>query len=142
MSTPAAASKQAAQQARGVLAEAGDDRIILEIPGTDYRIQLQVYQRPKSAVGKRIVGTIRAMAKRIDVVHSGGRYLEPLYGRPRRIQGEVLHIDAAENAVVVDAGVPVVCKVTDARQKAMDFKPGDFVSFDAMPGATFTPVAG
>ena len=39
--------------------------------------------------------------------------------------------------VVVDAGMPIHCRPTDARQKAGDFQPGDFVSFDVLRGATF-----
>ena len=126
--------------ARGVLAESGFERITFEVPGTSYRFELLVYQQPRTPVGKRIVGTIRAQAKRVDLVHTGGRYVEPVYGRPRRVQGEVLAIDAVENTITVDAGLPIVCRLTDARQKAGDFPPGSFVSFDVTPGASFTPV--
>lgn len=135
MPTPTAAQPTLA---RGVLAEAASDRIVLEVPGTSYRVHLQVYQSPRTPVGKRIAGTIRASAKRVDVVATGGRFIEPVYGRPRRLQGEVVHIDASENSVTVDATIPIVCKLTDPRQKAGNFKVGDFVALDVTPGATFT----
>lgn len=128
--------------ARAILAESAEDRVVLTIPGTDYQIHLLVYQRPSTPIGKRIIGTIRAAARRVDVVRTGGRYVEPVYGRPRRIQGEIIAIDGADNSITVDAGMPIVCKVGDARQRADQFKVGDFVSFDALPGSSFTPHIG
>ena len=124
--------------ARGVLAESTDDRIVLSIPGTDYQLHLAVYQRPSTPVRKRIIGTIRAQARRIDVVHTGGRYVEPVYGRPRRVQGEIIAVDPGSQTVTVHAGIPLVCK-TDGAQRAEKFQVGDFVSFDVQPGASFTP---
>jgi len=55
-------------------------------------------------------------------------------------------LDARLNALVVNAGggvavdglpLPIVCKLTDARQKAADYAVGDFVGFDVLDGATF-----
>lgn len=124
--------------ARGVLAQTGDDRIILAVPGTDYQLHLNVLRAPSTPVGKRIVGTIRATARRVDVVNTGGRYIEPVYGRPRRVQGQVTAIDAGAQTITVHAGVPVVCTLSTG-QRADAFKVGDFVSFDVMAGSTFTP---
>ncbi|HBS29115.1 MAG TPA: hypothetical protein DEB06_06610 [Phycisphaerales bacterium] len=126
--------------ARGILSESSDDLIVLSIPGTDYQLHLAVYQRPHSPVGKRILGTIRAHARRIDVVKTGGRYIEPVMGTPRRVQGQVIAIDGANQSICVHAGVPVLCK-TEARQRPDQFKVGDFVSFDVQPGASFTPTS-
>ncbi len=39
----------------------------------------------------------------------------------------------------MNAGVPMVCTLTDARQSASQFEPGQFVSFDVLDGATLTP---
>lgn len=124
--------------ARGVLSESSDDRIVLGIPGTDYELHLAVYQKPSTQIGKPIAGTIRAQARRIDVVHTGGRYLEPVYGRPRRVQGEIVAVDPGAQTVTVHAGVPIVCK-TEGAQRAEQFQVGDFVSFDVRAGASFTP---
>ncbi|MDX2115755.1 MAG: hypothetical protein SFZ24_09105 [Planctomycetota bacterium] len=128
--------------ARGVLAEASSDRVVLTIPGTDYQLHLGVYQRPAAAVGKRLIGRINASARRVDVVNTGGRYIEPVYGRPRRVQGQVTAVHPGENSITVHAGAPMVCKLTDPRQKAEQFKVGDFVSFDVLAGATFHETAG
>ena len=71
-------------------------------------------------------------------MQTGGRYFEPVYGRPRRVQGSVIGIDASTNSVIVDATVPIHLSPTDARQKAADFQPGQFVTCDVLDGATFT----
>lgn len=109
----------------------------LTFPNTSYELHLVASSAVNTPPGKRVVGTIRARAKRMDVVKSGGRFIEPVFGRPRRVQGTVIAIDGG--AVVVDAGVPIHCELTDPRQKPGDFAPGDFVGFDVLDGATFTP---
>ena len=43
-------------------------------------------------------------------------------------------------AGAVNAGVPIVCLLTQVKQKAGGFAPGQFVGFDVMEGATFTQV--
>jgi len=123
----------------GVLAEKSDDRVIISLPETCYEFHLNVYKPVTTPVGKRITGTIRAQARRIDVVKTGGRYIEPVNGRPRRVQGVITAIDASERTVTVDAGVPIVCKV-DARQAPGDFNVGDFVTFATLSGSSFSPV--
>lgn len=110
--------------------------IKLAVPNTSYSLHLQPTGAMPSGerIGKRLIGTIRAKARRIDIVGTGGRYVEPVFGRPRRVQGTVLKITA--DAVVVDAGLPIHCTPQDARQKPSDFQPGQFVSFDVLDGAT------
>lgn len=143
MLTPAPTSRIDQRLARGVLAEivaptaTKPGYVVMAVTGTNYQIHLQPTGPITAAVGKRLIGTIRAEARRIDAVETGGRYIEPVYGRPRRVQGTVVAIEP--DAVVVDAGVPIHCVPTDARQKASDFQPGQFVSFDVAAGAIFTP---
>jgi hypothetical protein len=109
--------------------------VVLTFPNTSYQMHLVPDGEVTGEVGKRIVGTIRASARRVDECRSGGRYVEPVYGRPRRVQGMVRAIE--DDAIVVDAGVPIRCTLTDARQKPGDFEVGDFVTFDVLDGATF-----
>ena len=132
-------SAPATIHARGVLFETGPRQIVMALPGTEYRLHLKVSQQPQTEVGKRIIGTIRAKARRIDIVRSGGRYVEPVYGRPRRIQGEILVVDPYKRAVTVDAGFPIECEL-DERQQPSQFKVGDFVSFDVAAGSSFVPL--
>jgi hypothetical protein len=127
------------RHSRTTLLEKGPDGVVLGVPGSDYRLHLSVYQQPHQETGKRVVGTIRAQARRIDTTRTGGRYIEPVYGRPRRIQGEVVAVDAAEQTVTINATVPIVCK-TNGVQRAEQFKPGDFVATDLKSGASFVPL--
>ncbi|MEM9165977.1 MAG: hypothetical protein AAGB48_03020 [Planctomycetota bacterium] len=141
MLKPAPTSAIDPKLARGILEEVSEPTatkpafVVLSFPNTSYRTHLEPVGEIRAEVGKRIVGTIRAEAKRIDVVTTGGRYVEPVYGRPRRVQGTVIAVH--EGAVVVHAGMPIHCTPTDPRQSAEDFEPGQFVSFDVMRGATF-----
>jgi hypothetical protein len=111
--------------------------IIFSVPNTSYELHLLPTSEIKTQPGKRLLGTIRAQARRIDIVQTGGQYIEPVMGRPRRVQGTIIAI--AGDAVVVDAGVPIHCRPTDARQQAANFALGQFVSFDVLDGSTFTP---
>lgn len=112
------------------------------VAGTSYQIHLlyadssnATLQAKLGTISKRLIGTIHAQAKRIDIVQTGGQYVEPVMGRPRRVQGSVVAIKG--NEVVVDAGVPIHCTPTDPRQNAAQFQVGQFVSFDVMDGARF-----
>jgi hypothetical protein len=144
MITPAPTSKIAPHLARGILAavmpatatKAG--YVTIAVPNTSYELHLVPTVPLSTAVGKRVVGTIHVQARRIDMVETGGRFIEPVYGRPRRVQGIVVQVDAAAGTLTVDAAVPMVCK-TDGRQKPSDFEVGQFVSMDVQDGATFTP---
>ncbi|MBX3357791.1 MAG: hypothetical protein KF745_05115 [Phycisphaeraceae bacterium] len=110
---------------------------IVSFPNTDYRTYLVPTGAVTAQPGKRVSGTVQARARRIDSVLTGGRYVEPVYGHPRRVQGSVIAV--TPGAVVVNAGFPIHCTPTDPRQKASDFQVGDFVSFDVMEGASLSP---
>ncbi len=107
----------------------------LRFSNTNYELHLRPVGEVKAEEGKRIIGTIRARARRMDKVGTGGRYVEPVTGRPRRVQGMVVAIEG--DAVVVHAGVPIHCTPTAPGQKASDFEIADFLSFDVLEGATF-----
>lgn len=111
----------------------------VSIPNTGYVLHLVPAGAIASRPGARIVGTIRARVRRVDEVATGGRYIEPVIGRPRRVQGTIVSIDDAGNAIVVDAGVPMHCTLTDPRQRATQFEPGQLVAADVLDGATFEP---
>lgn len=113
--------------------------IKLTFANTNYEMHLIPSGQVQAEDGKRIIGTIHAQALRIDRVGTGGRYVEPVHGRPRRVQGLVVAIEP--QAVVVNAGVPIHCTPTAPGQKASDFEVGDFVSFDVLDGASFKQVS-
>lgn len=149
MITPSPTTKLDPTLARGTLNEvvpATDTKpayIKFAVPNTSYELHLVPQGEIPVTPGhpaKRLIGTIRVSARRLDTVGSGGRYVEPVMGRPRRVQGTVVQV--VGGAVVVDAGVPIHCVLTDERQKPDEFRPGQFVSCDVLDGATFTPRAG
>lgn len=113
--------------------------IALRIPNSNYELHLVPAGAITAEPGKRLIGTIRAKARRMDSVGTGGKYVEPVAGRPRRVQGRVLAIDAERGEVLVDAGVPILTTPTDARQAPTGFRVGQLVSFDALEGSTFEP---
>jgi hypothetical protein len=136
MSTPTTSG----DAATGVLASSEDGQIVLALPGTDYRLHLQLAGPIDAPSGKPITGRITAKARRVDVVHRGGRFIEPLYGRPRRLQGTVVATDPHENTITVKCGggCPFVCRLM-AGQRAINFDVGAFVGFDVEAGAGFEP---
>lgn len=128
---------------RGVLEEVRAETatrpasIVLGLYNSDYRLHLLPVGEITAEPGERVIGTIRAEAKRVDVVKTGGKFVEPVYGRPRRVQGRVIETDTSRNTLTVEAAAPFVCRLTDHRQRASDFEAGQFVSFDVLNGATF-----
>ncbi len=141
MITPSPTTKIDPTLARGVLSEVvvatatKPAFVKVSFPNTSYEMHLLPVVSPQTEVGKRILGIVRAKARRIDNVQSGGKFVEPVSGRPRRVQGRVIAI--AGDSIVVDAGVPIHIFPTDPRQKASDFQAGMFVGFDVLDGATF-----
>ena len=142
MITPSPTTKIDAGLARGTLgANVGATAtkpayIKFAVPNTSYEMHLIPSAPVAVAPGKRLIGVIGVKARRIDVVDTGGQFLEPVFGRPRRVQGTVIR--AENGAVVVDAGVPIHITPTDARQRAEQFTPGQLVSCDVLDGATFS----
>lgn len=113
--------------------------ITFEIPTSNYKLHLIPTAPVTVAAGKRLIGTVTVQARRVDETKTGGRFIEPVYGRPRRVQGNIVAVDEGANIIVVNAGVPVHIKLTDPRQKAADFTVGQFVGMDVLDGGTFTP---
>lgn len=120
-------------------AGAKQGEIALNLPGTDYQLHLAVTAAPATNAQKRVTGKILAQARRIDIVNTGGIFIDPVIGRPRRIQGRIIAQDAAANTVTVKAVAPFICKL-DAQQKADSFPVGALVSFDIERGALFEPM--
>ncbi len=124
---------------RGVLKEKSDERIVLSIPNTNYQVHLAIESPIEESLNKRISGHIVGRAKRVDTVNTGGPYVEPVIGRPRRLQGMIIGSDAKANTLTVYCGIPVTVTLT-MDQKAADFEPQQLVSFDVERGATFKPL--
>lgn len=122
----------------GVVDEVHSDWVQVRVPDTNYRLRLVPVQGLTLAVGDKVSGVIRAQALRMDVVPAGGRYIEPVQGRPRRVQGRVVGGNVSNNEVYLKAG-PGVVVTPMAPQRASDFSIGQMVSFDVRDGATLEP---
>jgi len=150
MITPGPTSKIAPHLVRGTLEEKMPEgaeiasRVVITPSGTPapYRLHLIPTGPIATAVGKRIVGTVAVGARRIDRVDTGGRFIEPVWGAPQRVQGTVIGTDADHAlgpVVIVNAGVPVHLIVFAPGQSPEAFGEGELVGCDVMEGATFTP---
>jgi len=124
---------------RGTLLDSQPGRIVLGIPGTDYRLHLTVAAPIHAKVGRPITGRIDVHARRIDITRRGGQFIDPVYGRPRNIQGCVIETGPDRTTIVVKAAVPLHVRVQPP-QKPTDFEVGSIVGFSVDPGATFLPV--
>lgn len=122
--------------ASGLLLERFEGAIVLGLPGTDYQLHLAADESMSAAPGTRLSGRIGARARRVDKAGGGGRYIEPVYGRPRRLQGRIAAADHVANTITVHCVCPVVCELV-SDQRAADFHIGDFVTFDVERGARF-----
>ncbi|MFA9477477.1 hypothetical protein ACERK3_04130 [Phycisphaerales bacterium AB-hyl4] len=120
----------------GRLEEKSDDQIVLHVLGSDYRLHLVTEGPVDAEVGDRITGTIHLHPRRVDVFPSGGRFVEPVFGRPRRMQGRVAGGDVSANTLFVQCGPGVIAHLM-ASQKASDFAIGQIVGADVQRGATF-----
>ena len=113
---------------------------MLHKPGTDYALELAIDPEAVIEPGGMVTGEIRVEAARIDTIKTGGRYIEPLAGPPRRVAGRVIEPDPHANVIVVDAGpFPVVCTPSHP-QRSKDFEHGQLVTMGVRPGAVFVPV--
>ncbi len=123
--------------AQGTLLEQRDGMIVLGLPGTEYQLHLRVSNPLQTPAHRPVSGKIVARAKRVDVVQTGGRFIEPIYGRPRRLQGAVVATNPGRSSITVDCGpCPFECVLT-ANQRAASFPIGALVSFDVESGAVF-----
>ena len=80
----------------GIVVKTQDNTLTLRLPGTNYQPSFtSVGAAP--AVDAKVAGIVRLKARRIDLPVAGGLYVEPVAGRPRRIQGRVIGIDGVKN---------------------------------------------
>ncbi len=136
---PPATAPDSSLVVQGRLEEKSDGRIVLSLPGTDYRLHLQIDGPIETDTGSRLAGRIFARALRVDRVRTGGRFIEPVFGRPRRLQGHIVALDPTANTLTVRCPCPITCELT-AHQRAGQFSTGQLVSFDIQSGARIVPL--
>ena len=111
--------------------------VTLRVPGANYRNSFVFHGQPAGLpVGARVRGTIHAPAWKVDCVELGGNYVEPLFGRPRRMQGTILSVNTARNELTVQVGYEATVKLPKGA-KAETFKVGERVGWDNIEIPTF-----
>jgi hypothetical protein len=113
--------------------------VTLAVPNTNYRNAFLIRNASTSLrSGERVRGTIHAPAWKVDRVDLGGNYVEPLYGRPRRMQGTILSVSPGTNELTVKVGYEVTVKLPE-KYKASDFQPGERIGWDNIDIPMFEP---
>lgn len=119
---------------RGQLLEQGDGRVVIGIPGSDYQLHLASDGAVQSNKHGEVRGVVRAKAGKLERVGSGGIFIEPVYGQPRRVQGRVVRKDSAANTLTVQGPCVVVAEL-EATQRATDIPIGELVAFNVHSGS-------
>jgi hypothetical protein len=125
--------------ARGKVVEATDAHVIFAPLETNYRLYLSASQRYTGPLNQIIEARIRAKARKVYTVPSGGGFISPIFGSPRTIQGRALLVE--DRQVVLRAGFPIAIDLPQ-NDDAVDLDDG-FISVGvivnvvALPGATF-----
>ena len=127
---------------RGKVSEVKDAAVVFVPADTNYALHLQTASPYTGPLQQTISATIRAKAKKVYTVPSGGGFLSPLLGPPRTIQGRALHVE--NGWVVIRAGVSVVVELPTA-DDALDLQEGpiavgSIINVVAEPGATMAVV--
>lgn len=125
--------------ARVYLLESTPEKVVVQIPSTNYQLHLHCPAEPEVSPQGRTRGVIRCRVWKVDLVSPGGAFIEPIYGRPRRVQGRVTEHVAGENALVVSVhGCPIVGHLSE-RWAASEIPIGTLVGLDCYEGASFEP---
>ncbi len=113
-------------------------QVTLRVPGFSYANTFALAgETPAGLVaGARVRGTIHAPAWKVDRVELGGNYVEPLAGRPRRMQGTILAVNSAANELTVQVGYEAVVRLPTGC-RAADFQVGQRIGWDNLQMPTF-----
>ena len=126
-----------------------EDSVVLGVHHTDYLIRLTPsvapadFPVPASRRNRRIRGTVEGRALKMHRADAGGRFIEPVHGQPRIVQGTVSRVDAANDRILMDIVVPMWITVETAvtGQDASEFQPGELLNFYLESGTRFIPEA-
>ena len=123
-----------------IVAQIESGLITLRANGCNYVNTFAIAGTPPPTLlpGARVRGTILAPAWKVDRVELGGNYVEPLAGRPRRMQGAILAVNAAANELTVQVGYEVTVKLP-VKYRASDYEIGQRIGWDNLEIPTFTP---
>ncbi|MEO6435659.1 MAG: hypothetical protein ABIP55_07840 [Tepidisphaeraceae bacterium] len=141
MSTGTAATENAYATAGKVIAV--KDGLVVFVPrGSNYELHLKTQGQYAGPVGSPVRAILRATARKVWTVPSGGNFVVPIVGPTRIIQGRVKAADA--KLIVVHAGATFVVALPSA-DSAIDLPNGPIavgtmVNVTALPGASWERV--
>jgi hypothetical protein len=124
-----------------------EDSVVLGVHHTDYLIRLipsvapADFPVPASRRNRRIRGTVEGRALKMHRADAGGRFIEPVHGQPRIVQGTVCRVDAANDRILMDIVVPmwITVETEVTGQDASDFQQGELLNFYLESGTRFIP---
>ncbi len=125
--------------AQGKVSEVRDDAVIFRPAATQYALELKPAGGSFTGpIGVPVEALIRAVARKVWTVPSGGLFVTPLSGPPKIIQGRVLHVE--DRRIVLHAGSPFIIDLPEA-DTAYDLqiggiRAGGMVNVTIFPGAT------
>lgn len=125
--------------AKGKVLRIEGDAVVFAPSGTTYELLLKgAYSGPLNVPVSIL---IRAEARKIFTLPTGGNFVAPIFGPPKVLQGRVRAVSPADNTVVVQAGVPVLLKLPPD-DTAIDLNNGaistrTMLNATVMPGARF-----
>jgi hypothetical protein len=124
--------------AHGKVLSYADGFVIFAPTGTNYELKLAAAGY-SGAIKLPIKAIIRATARKVYTVPSGGNFITPIFGPPRIVQGRVRLAD--ERSLVVHAGCAIHIELP-AADDAIDLTNGPIavgrmVNVICLPGARF-----
>jgi len=127
----------------GKIIEVLDDAVVFAPSGTSYELRLKSDGRYTGALNTPVEVIIRATARKVWTVPSGGNFISPIKGPPKIMQGRVAYAD--EKQLIVRAGAIFLIDLPSA-EHAVDLPNGPIavghmVNVTAFPGATIEIVA-
>lgn len=126
--------------ARGKIIAMQESAVVFSPANTNYELRLDARRSLGGLkIGVTIDALIRVSARKIWTVPSGGNFIEPIFGPPRKIQGRVRYLD--EDQMVLHCGVPILVSLP-ADPSAFDLvrglvKVGGLANVSVLPGGTF-----
>src|SRR5256885_10334432 len=126
--------------ARGKIIAMQDRTVVFAPVDTNYEMRLEARGSLEGArVGVVLNGLIRALPRKIWTVPSGGNFIEPIFGPPRRIQGRIRYLD--ELTMVIQCGTPIIVSLpADPNAYALPEGPlavGMLANVSLLPDAPF-----
>jgi hypothetical protein len=123
----------------GKVLRVDDSFVVFSPANTNYELNLATASRYDGPVGVLVEGWVKASARKLWTVPSGGNFVTPIFGPTRIVQGRIKFLD--QTSMVVQAGLPVTISLP-AADSAYDLSSGALsvgvlVNATILPGASF-----